>query len=88
MTQSRLLAIRALSPMALLRENALGVSRSTPIAERWMTRLTPAFSQAAKSAAGPSVGGLCGIEGAVLKNADAINDGVDPVKIREPVVWT
>jgi hypothetical protein len=34
------------------------------------------------------MGGLCGVEGAVLKNADAINDGVDPFEKGKPVAWT
>src|SRR5581483_1320895 len=46
--------MRAFSPRSLVRENAVGVARSTPIADTCTTRRTPACSQAANSAAAPS----------------------------------
>ena len=54
MTQSRSRAVSAWSPACLLAENEDGCSRSTPIAEKWITRRTPACSQAVNSAAAAS----------------------------------
>jgi hypothetical protein len=55
MTQSRLHAIRSVSPASFVRAKAVVAWRSTPSAEMWMSRRTPARSQAANSAAMPSL---------------------------------
>ena len=52
-TQSRSRAISASSPAIFVAEKADGCSRSTPMAEKWITRRTPACSQARKSAEAP-----------------------------------
>lgn len=52
-TQSRSRLRSASSPACLVCENALAWCRSTPIAEKWITRRTPAASHAAKRTSAP-----------------------------------
>ena len=53
-TQSRSRAISCRSPAYLLAEKADGWARSTPTADKWMTRRTPLLSHARNNAPAPA----------------------------------